>query len=111
MEEERGSGHGNNNAVGLAGRLERADDAVAFGDGGIDWHQIVIVQVDAPRAHLRQHGDNINWGNMRAHSVAKRVASAVADRPQAEGELVFRTGLIIAVTCHNVFSMPPQQSI
>jgi hypothetical protein len=51
------------------------------------------VQVDAPRAHLRQHGDNINWGNMRAHSVAKRVASAVADRPQAEGELVFRTGL------------------
>jgi hypothetical protein len=32
-------------------------------------------------------------GNMRAHSVAKRVASAVADRPQAEGELVFRTGL------------------
>jgi hypothetical protein len=50
-------------------------------------------------------------GNMRAHSVAKRVASAVADRPQAEGELVFRTGLIIAVPCHHAFSMALRQSI
>src|ERR1022692_586584 len=103
---ERDGRHGNNDPAGFAGFLERSDNAVALGGGGIDRNQVVVVQVDAPGTHFRQHGDNLKGRNRCPHKIAKSIASPVTDRPEPEGKLMFRTRLVVVRTGHNVFSMP-----
>ena len=85
---------GHDDAVLLHGRLELADDPVALGGGGIDRHEVVVVQVDAPGAHLAEHGDGVVGGKGIADGLAKGIATAVADGPEAERELVGGLGLI-----------------
>ena len=83
----------------LAGRLEILDDAIALGGGGVDRHEVVVVQVDAPRADLGQQRDRIDRRQRIAHDVAERIAAAIADGPQAERELVFRPRCVSDQTC------------
>ena len=86
--EEVDGGHRHDDAGALAGRLELLDDLVAFGRGGVDRHQVVVVQVHAPRADLAEHGGGVVGRQRRADDVAEGIAAAVADRPEAEGKLV-----------------------
>jgi hypothetical protein len=80
--------------VALAGGLECFDNAIAVGGRRIDRHQIVVVEVYAPRADLAEHRHSIDRRERVAHDVAERIAAAVADGPEAERELVFRSRCI-----------------
>jgi hypothetical protein len=70
--------------VALAGAPELLDDAIALGRRRVDRHQIVVVQVHAPRTDVAEHGDRIGGRERVAHRVAERIAAAVADGPEAE---------------------------
>ena len=72
----------------LEGLLEAADDAIAFGGRRVDRHQIVVVEIDAPGAELAQPLDGDDGVDRRPDELAEGVATAVADGPEAEGELV-----------------------
>ena len=76
-------------------RLELLDDAVALGGRGVDRHEIVVVQVDAPRADLAEHRHGVDRRQRRRDRVAERIAAAVADGPETEGELVFGTRRVL----------------
>ena len=68
-----------------------ADDPVALGRGGVDRHQIVVVEVDPPRTRFAQQLGDLTRRQTRTHRVTEGVAAAVADGPQTERELVLRT--------------------
>ena len=95
VEEERHGGHRHDDAVGVAGLLELLDDPVALGGRGVDGHQVVVVEVHAPRADFGQHLDRVDRRQRRTHLGAERIAAAVADGPETEGELVFGEGGVI----------------
>ena len=77
--------------AGIAQRLlEVANDLVALGRGRVARHEIVVVQVDAVRAELAELADDLRRRDGRTHGIAERIAPWIADRPQAEGEVVFR---------------------
>ena len=78
----------------LEGRLELADDAVALGRGRAEWHEVVVVEVDPPRADLGELRDGAVGVRGGARRVAERVAAGVADRPEAEAELVGGLGSV-----------------
>ena len=83
----------------LEGLLEGADDAIAFGGGRVNRHQIVVVEIDAPGAELAQAFDGNDRVDRRPDDLAEGVATAVADGPEAEGELV-RSGGGVSVSLH-----------
>ena len=97
--------------MGIAGLLELAHYAIALGWRGIDRYQIVVVQVHAPGAHLGQQRNNVSGRNFRPGGIAKGIAPGITDGPEAEGKLVFCTGLVAVSTCHTVFSMAVGVSI
>ena len=72
----------------LSGLLEAADDAIALGGRGVDRDEIVVVEVDAPGAELAQALDGDDRIDLRPDDLAERIATAVADGPEAKGELV-----------------------
>ena len=76
----------------LARRLELAHNAIALGWGGVDGHQIVVVQVDAPGAEFTQNGDDVVGRNGGANGLAKWIAAAVTECPEAERKFVFAAG-------------------
>src|SRR5204862_4037497 len=82
---------------GQAGCVERAakagDDAVALGGGRVDRDEIVVVEVNAPCAELCKLVDGGDRIDRRPHELAERIAAAVTDGPEAEGELVRRRRL------------------
>ncbi len=80
--------------MALAGRFEFLDDPIALGWCGIDRNEIVVVQVHTPRANLGEHGNGIVWREGGADDVAKRIAAAIADGPESEGELVLGEGSV-----------------
>ena len=53
-------------------------DLVSFRRRGIDRHQIVVVEVDAPGADPGQHGNDLGWANRGAHGVTERIAATVS---------------------------------
>ena len=95
VEEQIHRGHGNHESSFFAGPLEVANDGIAFGGSGVDWNQVVVVEVHSPGAYLGQHLDNFGGRNQRADEVAKRVATAATNSPEAKGELHFRIRRII----------------
>ena len=68
--------------------LKSRDDAIALGGRGVDGDEIVVVKVDAVRAELAQALDGDDRVDRGPDELAKGIAAAVADRPEAEGELV-----------------------
>ena len=90
IEEQVHRRHRHDDAVTLARAFEARDDAIALGRRGVDRHEIVVVQVHSPRACLREQRDGIVGRKRLANGVAERIAAAVADGPEAEGELVRR---------------------
>ena len=72
--------------------LEVADDAIPFGGGRVDRHQIVVVEVDAPGAELAQPLDGDDGVDPGPDELAEGIAAAVADGPEAECELVRSDG-------------------
>ena len=105
VKEERNGGHGNNDAVVLAGFLEFANDFVAFGRSGVDGHEIVVMKIDAPSADFRKHSDDIDRRNHGTNEISKRIAAAVTDGPQAERKFMFGPGLIGIVDAHARLSL------
>jgi len=79
-----------------------ADDPVAVWRRGVDWHQVVVVQVDAPGAHLGEQVDDLHRRQPRTHRIAERVATRIADRPQTERELVRGAWLVRVVRHENL---------
>ena len=66
---------------------------VALGWRGVDGHEVVVVQVDAPGADARRASSPRRPGGSDvADRLAERVAAAVGDGPEAEGELVLGVG-------------------
>ena len=90
--EEVGGGHGDHDPGVGQGLLEVLDDLVALGRRGVDRHEVVVVEVDAVGPHLGQQVDDLDRREHRAHRLAEGVAAGVADRPEAERELVLRLG-------------------
>ena len=52
--------------------------------------EVIVVQFDAPSADLRQHVYDTHRRDRVARRLAEGIAPDIADRPQAEGELMFR---------------------
>ena len=83
--------------------MNSLDDAIALGGRRVDGHQIVVVQVHAPGADLGEQLHGVDRRQGGTDFGAERIAAAVGDGPQAEGELVFgagdvRSGLIECLT-------------
>src|SRR5690606_2217699 len=94
VEEEGDRAHDELKARLLQRLLEAGDDLIALGRRGVDGHQVVVVQVDAPGADVRQHVHDVDRVDGRARLGAERVASTVSDGPQAKRKLVLRFGRI-----------------
>jgi hypothetical protein len=71
-----------------------AHDPVALRRRGVDGHEVVVVEVDAPCAHLGEQAHDLDRRARRPDEVAERIAPAMADGPETEGELVLGTGKI-----------------
>ena len=87
-------GHRHDEAGGIERLLEVRDDLVAFVRARVDRHEVVVVQVHAPRAHLGQELDELDGGEHLARGVPERVEARVTDGPQPEGEPVVRPGFV-----------------
>ena len=61
---------------------------IALGGGGVDGHEVVVVEVHAIRAEFSESPHDGDGVQCVARGLAKRIAAPVADCPQAEGELV-----------------------
>ena len=72
------------------------DDPVALVGAGAEWHQVVVVEVEPPRADVRQLADVVDRPQRRSRRVAEWIAAAVGGRPQAEGELVLGFRFVVA---------------
>ena len=81
-EQVRG-GHGDDQTGFFQGSFEVPHDAVAFGGGGVNGDQVVVVEVDAVGADIGQEMDEFDRGLHFAHWSAEWIAADVADRPQA----------------------------
>src|SRR5439155_80743 len=57
-------------------------------------HEVVVVQIDAVRAELREFADDVHGSEGESHGIPKRVASRVAHRPEPERETVLRPGCV-----------------
>src|SRR5258708_38054978 len=93
MEEKGNRGHGYDQAGLFAGLLEVANDCIALVGCGVDGDQVVVVEIHSPGAYFRQHVDNFDGRNRRAHEIPKKVAAAVAYSPKSEREMVGRVRL------------------
>ena len=106
MEEEVRGGHRADHARLVQRLLEPGDATRAIGVALARGEQVVVVVRHAPHAelaHLLHEVDRVGpWPRL----VAERIATDVADRPHAEGELVFRTRFVRA--CH---VLPPVSTI
>jgi hypothetical protein len=74
--------------------LEVLDDLVALAGGRVDRHEVVVVQVDAPGANVAEQLHGIDRREDVADRLTERIAPAVGDGPEAEGELVCRCRLV-----------------
>src|SRR5436305_8755929 len=97
MKKERHRSHWDNQAIFLAGALEATDDFVALARRGIDGHEIVVVKIDAVRAHLTKHRRNLVRRKSWPHEVPEWIAAAITNRPKPEREFVLRFRYISAV--------------
>ena len=90
--EQVGRRHRHRHAGGVERLAEVAHDAVALGGGGVDRHEVVVVEVDAPRAELGEAVHGRHRIERRPHELAERIAAAVADGPETEREFVCGCG-------------------
>src|SRR5207253_5339062 len=95
IEEQVDGGHRHDDAVALARAGEILHDAIPVGRRRVDRDEIVVVQIHAPGAHVGQHRDRIVGRKWRAHGVSERIASSIADGPEAERKLVLRARRVL----------------
>src|SRR4029077_14445122 len=81
MREKRNCRHGDDESMLLAGFLELANNGIPFGAVCVDWHQVIVVKVDAPSADFSEHGDDVDRRNKRTNKIAKRIAPTVPNGP------------------------------
>jgi hypothetical protein len=92
--------HRHFHARGVEGGLELPDDPVALGGRRVPGDEVVVVEVHAVGAQLRELLDDARRRYRRADGIAERIAARVADRPQSEREVVLgprRVGVIVVV--------------
>ena len=78
----------------LERRLEVLHDLVALGRGRVARNEIVVVQVHAISAELGELVDDLHGAYLRPRRFAEGIASGIAHGPQAEGEVVLRSGRV-----------------
>jgi hypothetical protein len=88
MREQVRGGHRDLHPVVGERGLELAHDPVALGGAGPERDEVVVVQVDAVGAELRQLLDDVGRGQGLADGLPEGVAARIAHGPQTEGELV-----------------------
>src|SRR6266850_4394422 len=100
MKEERHRRHRHHDSVSLACFLEVAHKLVTLRWRGVDWNQIVVVQVYSPGADFAQKVDQCRWAYRFPHCIAKRVPSTIAYRPQPKRKFMLRFGIVLPRLCH-----------
>jgi hypothetical protein len=45
----------------LASFFELPNDRITLRAGCVDRHQVVVMEIDAPRAYFPEQGDNVDW--------------------------------------------------
>src|SRR6188474_2068132 len=78
--------------MAFAGRSKVPDNPITLCRGGVDGHQIVVVEVHTPCPYLGQQRDGVDRRQRIAHNVAEGIAAAVADGPKTERKLVLWAG-------------------
>jgi len=69
--------------------LDVAHNAVALAGAGGEGDDVVVVELEAVALALGQSLDAFESGQFRARLIAERIAPAILQAPDAEGELVF----------------------
>src|SRR5690606_8486382 len=92
--EEGAADHGDDHPGVVDGRTELLDDLLLVARL-LGRHEVVVVEVDAPDAHLAQLPHDLHGRGRLAGGLAERVqAYLLGDRPQAEAELVVAGRLV-----------------
>ena len=86
VREEVAGGHGDGEVVVFEGFFEVLEDAGALGGGGVDRHEVIVVEVDAVGADFGEEFDDLDGGELAADGAAEGIAADVADGPESEGE-------------------------
>src|SRR5262249_22932162 len=77
------------------------EDVVGVGGGWTKWNDIVVVEVEPVTIALGQAADRLKGGQLRPGRVAERIAAAVLQAPDAEGEFVL-LGRCVKVRWHGM---------
>ena len=89
MIEEVGGRHRGLDAPVADGLLDVADDLIALAGAGAEGDDVVVVELEAVAVALGQALDALQGRQFRPRLIAERIAAAVLQAPDAEGELVF----------------------
>ena len=88
--------HRHDEARIVQGLFEVPHNFVLLGSRGGDGDQIVVVEVDPPRADFGQQVNDLHRRNCIAHGFAEGIPARIADGPQAKGEFVLGGGCVVA---------------
>jgi His/Glu/Gln/Arg/opine family amino acid ABC transporter permease subunit len=69
------------------------NDFIALSQCGIDWNQVIVMEVDAIRPQFRQAFDDSSWRDGIARRLAERIPAWIANRPKTKGKFVLFLGL------------------
>jgi len=71
--EEIGGGHRHDQSGVDQGLLEVCNDAIALRRGGVDRHQVIVMEVDAVSARFGQQVNDLDGRELSAHLTAERI--------------------------------------
>src|SRR5262249_2603669 len=69
--------------------LELADDLVALCGGGVNRHEVVVVEVDAVSPKFGKALDDCDGRNRLAGRLSERIAPRIPNRPEAKRKFMF----------------------
>src|SRR6266568_5209777 len=98
MEEQVCRCHREGHAIIGERLFELADDADALLGTCTKRYKIVVVQIDSVCPKLRQFLDDFNRTEWWTNNIAERIASRVANSPEAKGKFIFSGWLILVAT-------------
>src|SRR6185503_11443906 len=72
------------------GRLEGADDSIAFGGRRVNRNEIVVVKIDAEGADLAQSANRVDWVEHRPGRQTEWIGPSIADGPETKRKTIGR---------------------
>src|SRR5690348_3427611 len=85
--------HGHNNVMALARLLETCHNAVALPRGCVNRHQVIVMQIHAPSANLREESYDVVGRKRISYKIPERIAAAISHSPKAKRKLMLLLGL------------------